>query len=260
MKIFLSWSKPRSRAVAEALNDWLKRVIQAVKPFYSPEIEKGANWSKELDTALEGTRFGIICLTPDNLDSTWIHYEAGALSKTPDALIWTFLHGINHGNIPQPLGKFQHTVAEKEDVFKLLMSVNKRLSDVGGEPLDIEILRENFERYWPDLEGKLKVAEGVGDLVEKPREERAILLEILETVRNQQRIAKLTRDNIAHHSSSLSPQVWGLVIALQCGASLFPRRLSSKFTMSCAPDFPTWICMTQWRTDRLKLTLNLRNR
>jgi hypothetical protein len=192
MKIFLSWSKPRSHAVAEALNDWLKRVIQAVKPFYSPDIEKGANWSKELDTALEGTRFGIICLTPDNLDSTWIHYEAGALSKTPDALIWTFLHGINHGNVPQPLGKFQHTVAEKDDVFKLLMSINKRLADVDGEPLDIAVLRDSYERYWPDLEGKLKAAESAGDLVEKPIEERAILLEILETVRDQQRIVSST--------------------------------------------------------------------
>jgi len=194
MKIFLSWSKPRSRAVAEALNDWLKRVIQAVKPFYSPDIEKGAKWSNELDAALEGTRFGIICLTPDNLDSTWIHYEAGALSKTPDALIWTFLHGINHGDVPQPLGKFQHTVAEKEDVFKLLKSINSRLADVGGEPIDIAVLSENFEMYWPRLEEKLKTAEGLGVSIEKPREERAILLEILEIVRNQQRIDKHTLD------------------------------------------------------------------
>jgi TIR domain len=189
MKIFLSWSDPRSRAVAEALNDWLKRVIQAVKPFFSADIEKGSKWSNELDAALMGTSFGIICLTPDNLDNKWIHYEAGALSKTPDAMIWTFLLGVNQGNVPQPLGKFQHTVAEKkEDVFKLLKSINNRLADVGGEPLDIEVLSESFERYWPDLEGKLKAAESIGDSVEKPREDRDILLEILETVRDQQRI------------------------------------------------------------------------
>jgi TIR domain-containing protein len=113
MKIFLSWHGQRSRAIAEALNDWLRRVIQAVKPFYSPDIEKGAKWSSEIDSALEGTRFGIICLTPDNLDSTWIHYEAGALSKTKDALIWTFLHELTAGDVPQPLGKSQHTIAEK---------------------------------------------------------------------------------------------------------------------------------------------------
>lgn len=201
MKIFLSWSRPRSRAVAEALNDWLKRVIQAVKPFYSPDIEKGAKWSNELDGALEGTRFGIICLTPDNLNSTWVHYEAGALSKTPDALIWTFLHGINHGDVPQPLGKFQHTLAEKEDVFKLLKSINKRLADVGGEPLDITVLNENFEMYWPKLEEKLKAAEDIGDSVEKPREEREILLEILDIVRNQQRTDRNMPD-LAFDSSS----------------------------------------------------------
>src|SRR5258708_4089751 len=147
MKIFLSWHGARSRAVAEALNDWLRRVIQAVKPFYSPEIEKGAKWSSEIDSALEGTRFGIICLTPDNLDSTWIHYEAGALSKTKDALIWTFLHELDAGDVPQPLGKFQHTVAEKTDTFQLLRTINERLADVGGEPLNDALLTENFELF-----------------------------------------------------------------------------------------------------------------
>lgn len=205
MKIFLSWSRPRSRAVAEALNDWLNRVIQAVKPFYSPDIEKGAKWSNELDAALEGTRFGIICLTPDNLNSTWIHYEAGALSKTPDALIWTFLHGINPGDVPQPLGKFQHTMADKEDVFKLLKSINKRLADVGGEPIDIKVLSESFEMYWPKLEEKLKAAEGVGDSVKKTREEKEILLEILEIVRNQQRITGSTSRTDVFESSWIPP-------------------------------------------------------
>lgn len=129
MKVFISWSGPRSRAVAEALNDWLRRVIQAVRPFYSPDIEKGAKWSSEIDHALEGTAFGIICLTKDNLRSEWIHYEAGALSKTPDAMIWTLLLDVQPSEVGQPLGKFQHTIAEKEDVWKLVQTINRRLAD-----------------------------------------------------------------------------------------------------------------------------------
>jgi hypothetical protein len=196
MKIFLSWSGNRSRAVAEALNDWLRRVIQAVKPFYSPEIEKGAKWSSELDDALEGTRFGIICLTPTNIKSVWIHYEAGALSKTKDALIWTFLHGLTPGDVPPPLGKFQHTVAEKKDVLRLLKTINGRLGEVGGEPLQDRLLEENFEIFWPLLEKKLIEAEQIIDLMQnndsssngnKIRDERAILDEILELVRSQER-------------------------------------------------------------------------
>lgn len=195
MKVFLSWSGPRSRAVAEALNDWLRRVIQAVKPFYSPEIEKGAKWSSEVDEALEGTRFGIICLTPDNLRSVWIHYEAGALSKTKDASIWTFLHGLTPSDVPPPLGKFQHTVSEKEDVLRLLRAINGRLADVGGEPLPERLLEENFELFWPRLEESLSKAEGHSQstpsqtpegIDEGPRDAREVLDEILELVRSQE--------------------------------------------------------------------------
>ena len=198
MKIFLSWSGPRSRAVAEALNDWLRRVIQAVKPFYSPEIEKGAKWSGEIDSALEDTRFGIVCLTPDNLTSPWIHFEAGALSKTKDALIWTFLHGLTPGDVPPPLGKFQHTVAGRDDTLLLLKTINRRLGEVGGEPLTDKLLEENFETFWPQLEVKLSAAQEVADSGlpkskgsgEAQRDERAILNEILELARNHERRLK----------------------------------------------------------------------
>jgi hypothetical protein len=201
MKIFLSWSGARSRAVAEALNDWLPRIIQALKLFYSPEIEKGSDWSAVLDAALKDTGFGIICLTPDNLKSPWIHFEAGALFKTHGAMIWTFLHGINHGDVQQPLGKYQHTLAEKEDVFRLLTSINGRLAVDGGSPLNAAILRDTFEKYWPELEEKLKDAESKGDLAENPRKEKDILLEVLETVRTQQRIiGSAFRDNSFEHS------------------------------------------------------------
>jgi len=202
MKIFISWSGPRSRAIAEALNDWLKRVIQAVKPFYSPEIEKGAKWSSEVDAALEGTRFGIVCLTPENLKSTWIHYEVGALSKTPDAVIWTFLHGINPGDVLQPLGKFMATEARKEDVLKLLRAINNRLADVGGESVDDTVLCENFELYWPKLEERLREAEehSQAALSKGQRNEREILLEILEIARSQQRERSQVADSLAVNS------------------------------------------------------------
>lgn len=195
MKIFLSWHGSRSGAVAAALCSWLQRAIHVVKPFYSPEIEKGARWIRELDNALEGTRFGIVCLTPDNLDSTWIHYEVGALSKTKDARIWTFLVGLIPTQVPQPLGQFNHTMAKESDTWALLRTINAHLADVGQEPLADDIIKEQFDRLWPDLEQRLKEAEAIplsvshkgGREVEMPHDERAILNEILESVRNQER-------------------------------------------------------------------------
>ena len=193
--------------VAEALNEWLPRVIQAVKPFLSSEIEKGVKWSNEIDGALEGTRFGIICLTPDNLNNDWIHYEAGALSKTKDALLWTFLLELKQGDVKQPLGKFQHTLAEKADVLKLLKSINVRVKEIGENFLDDLLLLEIFEDMWPKLELKLKNAGEAINLKldssnaiskENLRNEADKLDEILEILRSGQRqeIFERTYENL----------------------------------------------------------------
>jgi hypothetical protein len=215
MKIFLSWSGTRSRLVAEALNDWLPRVIQAVKPFYSPVIQKGAKWSSEIDAALEGTNVGIVCLTPDNLASPWIHFEAGALSKTEDALVWTFLHGLTPSDIPPPSGKFQHTVAQRDDTLSLVKTINRCLDKMGEEPLAEKMLVENFEIFWPTLEERLNAAEVVSNSLSSDesivdvgtqRDMRAIVTEILELVRNQERRSSGFENRLLPLPSDLSTQ------------------------------------------------------
>src|SRR5437868_11508525 len=59
MKVFISWSGPLSKAVAELLKDWIKCVLQATEPFLSSEdIDKGAQWSGALNDQLAATDFG----------------------------------------------------------------------------------------------------------------------------------------------------------------------------------------------------------
>ena len=84
MKIFISWSGARSEIIAKGLSEWLPNVIQSIDIFYSPAIEKGTRGGAEINNVLAETNFGIICLTPENLENTWIHYEAGALAKIND--------------------------------------------------------------------------------------------------------------------------------------------------------------------------------
>ncbi|MBX3266382.1 MAG: toll/interleukin-1 receptor domain-containing protein [Acidobacteria bacterium] len=205
LKVFISWSGDRSRKIAEELNQWLPLVIQYVDPFLSTEIEKGAKWAKEIGGALEGTKFGVICLTPENKDSTWIHYEVGALAKTSDALIWTFLTDIRSSDVPQPIGQFQHTSAEKKDALRLIRTINERLVDVSESPLSTSILDKSFEKHWPDLERRLKeineeYAESNGDRETTTgrsgeRSERDLLEEILELLRSRNQSSKSVREN-----------------------------------------------------------------
>jgi hypothetical protein len=59
LKIFISWSGPRSLAVAEALRDWLPNVIQMVEPWLSAsDIDKGAKWRQSINGELEKSDFG----------------------------------------------------------------------------------------------------------------------------------------------------------------------------------------------------------
>jgi hypothetical protein len=83
MKVFISWAGTKSRVVAEALHGWLPNVVNAVEPFMSEmDIGKGALGVKVIADQLQSSRFGIICLTADNLSRPWINYEAGALAKS----------------------------------------------------------------------------------------------------------------------------------------------------------------------------------
>lgn len=150
MKIFISWSGNTSKRLAETLRDWIHFVIQAVDPFVSSrDIDKGARWAIELPKRLEGTDFGIICLTPQNLQEPWLLFEAGALSKNVSkSRVWTILFKLSPAQIEEPLASFQHTIFKKSEVKALIESINKQLDS----PLDGPTLEKAFEMSWAKLQ------------------------------------------------------------------------------------------------------------
>jgi hypothetical protein len=154
MKIFISWSGTRSKYIAANLAEFLTEVIQAVKPFVSAhDIEAGARWPMRLMEELEKTDFGILCLTPENLESRWVHFEAGALSKRVDASnICPYLHEITPTQIAWPLAQFQANSANRDGTLNVLKALNERMK----QPLSENVLLRSFDRCWPELEQKLK--------------------------------------------------------------------------------------------------------
>lgn len=109
MKVFLSWSGEKSRAVAEALRDWLPYVIQEVEPFMSSEdIVAGARWQDELATQLDESRFGILCVTQDNQSAPWLNFEAGAIAKQLGLnRVVPLAIDLRLAELRPPLGQFQ---------------------------------------------------------------------------------------------------------------------------------------------------------
>lgn len=156
MKVFLSWSGEMSHRVASALRDWLPYVIQSVKPFLSSgDINKGARWSDVLAHELSDTQFGIICVTPYNINAPWLNFEAGALSKIVDrSFVSPFLFRVDRSAVRGPLSQFQSTVYEKEDIFDLLTSINNSLDP--EERLENELLSRELDAWWEKLRKALE--------------------------------------------------------------------------------------------------------
>jgi len=127
MRVVISWSGDRSKAIANALYHWLPTIIQSLEPWMSDhDIDKGTRSIPAISKKLEETQFGIICLTPENLNALWLLFEAGSLSKShEDARVWTFLYHLDYVNVQGPLAQFQHTIAQIEDVRKLLQAINR---------------------------------------------------------------------------------------------------------------------------------------
>jgi hypothetical protein len=154
MKIFISWSGVKSKEIASVFKDWIPAVIQAAKPYFSPnDIDKGARWSNEIAKELEASRIGIICLTDDNLQAPWLMFEAGALSKSMEKTrVCPILFGVEPTDLAGPLVQFQAAPFSKDEIHKVIKTVNSQLGEASLEPT---VLDSVFEKWWPDLEEKV---------------------------------------------------------------------------------------------------------
>ncbi len=158
MKVFISWSGDRSKRVAELLHEWLQKIIQALKPWYSgKDIAKGSNWGETLQTQLALSKAGKICLTKENKNAPWVLFEAGAIARgISKNKVCPFLVDFAETENIQPLSMFQATAPSRDEIFKLCESLNDELGNNNEEPLDKGFLGANFDKWWPDFETEIK--------------------------------------------------------------------------------------------------------
>lgn len=195
MKVFISWSGNLSKNLAEILRQWLPAVIQAVKPYYTPDdITKGTRWGKEIAKELEESQVGLICVTRENIEKPWIMFEAGALSKNLDeSRVCPILFDLSPSDIKGPLVQFQLAQFEKSDMKRVVKMINAAL---GNTALDVLVLDSVFEMWWPKLkesvDNELKPDRHTDKIV--LRSERDLLEEVLELVRYQTKATGMLND------------------------------------------------------------------
>lgn len=198
MKVLISWSGDLSHKVALVLHAQLPLFIQSVVPWVSSEdIAKGMLWRTKLDSELDEGSVGIFCVTKQNVDSTWMNFEAGALSRTPKtSIIIPFLFDMRPSELKGPLAGFQVATHEcgsaknKEEFRKLLVAINNSQTP---PPTSKPVLDATFERMWPDLLLELDALPAkVDGHRDTPTPDASdlpdVLEEVLQTVRDQSRM------------------------------------------------------------------------
>lgn len=233
MKVFISWSGNKSHKVGMIFREWLPSVIQSLEPYVSSEdIDKGARWSSDIAKELENSTFGILCVTKDNLYAPWLSFEAGALSKTMDkSFVTPFLFDIKRSEVNGPILQFQSTVFEKDDIKKLMHTLNKACGENG---ISSSMLDKAFEVWYPTLESELnKLKECDENAIEIPSKEQMhsteIIEEILELSRDNQKLLRNPDTKLIESIDGLKEQMDLISSRLVRNIDLEERKMNRKY-------------------------------
>jgi hypothetical protein len=153
VNLFLSWSGDSSRQIAEILKEWLFTVSSELDIFFTPDgIEAGRRWSSELAQKLQDCEIGIFVYTRQNLDSLWMAFEAGALSKSIETgRVIPLIFGEPELKLKQPLAQFQAKRFSQKGILETLEAVNNCLSNKKTK----EEIKAFLDFTWSTLDTKV---------------------------------------------------------------------------------------------------------
>jgi hypothetical protein len=155
MRPLLTWSGDASHDIATFFRDWLPAVLPDIQPWVSSEdIAKGKRWFEELSKQLDESPVSIVFITPENARSSWLYYEVGVMAaKLEESLVCPYLLGVETQHVKDtPLGQFQWTLADEDDTWKLVRSIN---SHPGSGQHDESLIEASFRKQWPKLKRKI---------------------------------------------------------------------------------------------------------
>lgn len=148
-KIFISWSGPETRPIANTWADLLRDMFDFVEPFVSTAISPGERGLDQIKEALADTQFGVFVTTRANQHAAWLNFEAGAISNqatdTSTAVgkvAPCLVDFVNDTDLTSPLRQFQYRTLNREGVLDILTTIAEANS------VDVSRIANRFELAW----------------------------------------------------------------------------------------------------------------
>lgn len=158
-KIFLSWSKDKSKKYAERFKGLIKKTLGLFETsifISSQSIDVGEDWWQEIKGALSSAQVGVIFVTDENYDSPWLNYETGILQskfeKNMTFPVTTSTDANSFLDKKIPLTQFQLTKAldDIKEMKKLIVYIAKSIElDIDTDEIELKI-EDNWRSYLTD--------------------------------------------------------------------------------------------------------------
>jgi hypothetical protein len=179
MRIFISWSLPRSMAIAKILRAYLPKVIQLLDPFMSAkDIDGGQRWQQEIGERLHECHVGVCVVTSENVARPWLNFEAGAISKSMSlGRVIPFLFDVSESDLVGPLTQFQKRNADEEGLRGLLTDLNSLIPE---KPLDADRLSHAIDLHLPLMMKEIRAVQENQALGQSAPARRRETTEVLE--------------------------------------------------------------------------------
>lgn len=165
MKVYIGWAGETSQKIASILKSWLPLINEHITPGISVDMERGAAWRDSLSQMISSCDGALFCVTEENVNSTWLHYEAGAVSGQ-DKFVIPVLFDTS-ARVLGPLRQFQSLTLKKADMRKLAYVLNDRCGKYAVSP---KVLDARFEAFYPTIESMLEEIRTRERVVERAQE------------------------------------------------------------------------------------------
>jgi hypothetical protein len=147
MAVFISSAGEQGRKVAGAFREWLPRMLPGIDVSADTRDEKpGEAGLPALLSQLEKASLCLLFLTPQNVRSPWMYFEAGAMAgKKHGPKIVPYLAGVSGSYLMAgPLSQFSWVDGSRQGTWSLLRALNREMP----EPRDEAELEHDFSNTW----------------------------------------------------------------------------------------------------------------